>query len=137
MKVSQSVLILTGQIIQSGVDMVCEADLKTGRLQDFDAGLKIRFIKRARRRDDADSVPRPEPGGFYDRYAFDKAYPLVNELNDNPACGRRNWASLLIYLEDNHQTLKGQEFFNMLDCLRDITDKGCKTSGGDDRGFLT
>jgi hypothetical protein len=69
--------------------MVCEADLKTGRLQDFDAGLKILFIKRARRRDDTDSVPRPEPGWLYDSCVFDKAYPFVKELNDNPVCGRR------------------------------------------------
>ena len=81
MKVSQPVLILTGQIIQPGVDMVCEADLKTGRLQDFDAGLKIGFIKRARRRDDADSVPRPQPGWLYDSCVFDKVYPFVKELN--------------------------------------------------------
>ncbi|MCD4716119.1 MAG: hypothetical protein K8R45_05185 [Desulfobacterales bacterium] len=90
MKVSQPVLILTGQIIQPGVDMVCEADLKTGRLQDFDAGLKIGFIKRARRRDDTDSVPRPQPGCLYDSCICDKAYPFVKELNDNPVCGRRN-----------------------------------------------
>lgn len=89
MKVFQSNLILTGQIIQSGVDMVCEADLKTGRLQDFDAGLKIRFIKRACRRDDTDAVPLPEPGWLYDSCVFDKAYPFVKELNDNPVCGRR------------------------------------------------
>ena len=56
--------------------MGCEADLKTGRLQDFDAGLKIRFIKRACRRDDTDTVPSPEPGWFYDGYAFDR-YPLI------------------------------------------------------------
>ncbi|MBW1707699.1 MAG: hypothetical protein JRJ86_21490 [Deltaproteobacteria bacterium] len=74
MKVSKSALILAGQVTQSGVDMGCEGDLKTGRLQDFDAGLKIRFIKRACRRDDTDTVPRPEPGWFYDRYAFDR-YP--------------------------------------------------------------
>jgi hypothetical protein len=77
MKVSQPVPILTGQIIQSAVDMVCEADLKTGRPQDFDAGLKIRFIERACRRNDTDSVPRSEPGWFYDRYSFDKCYPFV------------------------------------------------------------
>ncbi len=77
MKVSQTVFILTGQIIQSGVDMVSEADLKTGRLQDFDAGLKIFFIKRACRRNNTDNVPSPEPGWFYGRYAFDKDYPFV------------------------------------------------------------
>jgi hypothetical protein len=69
--------------------MVCEADLKTGRLQDLDAGLKILFIKRARRRYDTDSVPRPEPCRFYDICVFDKAYPFVKELNDNTVCGRR------------------------------------------------
>jgi len=77
MKVSKSVLILAGQVIQSGVDMGCEGDLKTGRLQDFDAGSKICFMKRACRRDDTDTVPSPEPGRFYDWYAFDKAYPFV------------------------------------------------------------
>jgi hypothetical protein len=96
MEVFQSVLILTGQIIQSGVNMLCEDHLKTGSLQSFDAGLKIRFIKGACRGDDTDTIPSPEPGWFYERYAFDKAYPFIKEFNDNPVCVRRNGSFLLI-----------------------------------------
>ncbi|RLE67379.1 MAG: hypothetical protein DRJ45_09590 [Thermoprotei archaeon] len=64
--------------------MACEDDLKTGRFQDFDAGLKVRFIKGACRRDDTDSVTRSEPCRFYYGYAFDKLYPFVKGVKRQP-----------------------------------------------------
>ena len=65
---------------------------------------------------------------------WEKAFSL-HSLATTPkqVLGKETGIKLLVLLVNEHQALEGQEFFNMIDCLRDFTDKGRKSAGGHHR----
>ncbi|MBW2357933.1 MAG: hypothetical protein JRF21_04320, partial [Deltaproteobacteria bacterium] len=57
------------------IDMACKANIESRGFQQVYTGLKIRFINRTGRRNDADGISRLESRWLYANFLFDNSSP--------------------------------------------------------------
>ncbi len=97
------------------VKMRSQDDFMAEGFQELDAGLKFRFKDGAGRGNDADFRTLSELSGFgWDQRTF-----------------------LFVPIENDHQALKGQKLFDMLDALGLFIYEGCKAPGGNDSQIMS